>query len=169
MPRAAPAVSDHSVVPTAMAAGGAGFCATAGRAVASSAARTSPAARYNGRVATFQPIDALGGFDTLLAASVSSPVILFKHSQTCGISHMARASLAEGALPAVIHEVVVQRQRALSDAIATRLGVRHESPQVLVLAGGAVVWHTSHAGVTAARVGAAWHEAAAAVTLAPSR
>lgn len=169
-PRAAEAVTDHSVVPDASTgAGGPPVCAAAGPASATSAATTSAAAGYNRHVTTFQPLDQLGGFDALLAGSARVPVILFKHSHTCGISHMARESLAGGHVPAPVHELVVQRQRALSDAIASRLGVRHESPQVLVVAGGAVVWHTSHAGVTAARVSAAWHEAAEALTPSPAR
>lgn len=73
---------------------------------------------------------------------------------------MARESLAAGEVPAHVHEVIVQRHRALSNEIAQRLGVRHETPQVLVVAGGRVTWHTSHAGVSAARVARAWHEAA---------
>ena len=78
--------------------------------------------------------------EAALAASHVAPVILFKHSETCGVSLMARDGLADEPLPAPVHEVVVQRQRPVSNAMAERLGVRHESPQVFVVAG-VDAWH----------------------------
>lgn len=160
MPRAAPAVTDHSVVPGAIAG-----CAMAGPAGSSRA--TAP--QYNSRVTEFQPLASTADLDAAVDRSRTAPVILFKHSQTCGISQMVRAGLVEGELPAPVLEVVVQRDRPLSDAMASRFGVRHESPQVFVVANGAVAWHSSHAGVTAARVSDAWRKAADALTPAPAR
>ena len=69
---------------------------------------------------------------------------------------MAESSLGERALPVKIHRLVVQRSRALSDRLAKLLGVRHESPQVLILVDGRAAWHTSHAGVRSDRVAAQW-------------
>ncbi len=45
--------------------------------------------------------------------------------------------------------------RALSQSLAARVQVRHESPQLFVLQGGAVRWHESHWRVTAEAVRAA--------------
>jgi bacillithiol system protein YtxJ len=45
--------------------------------------------------------------------------------------------------------VEVQRARELSTEIENRLGVAHESPQVLVLRNGEVVWNASHFEITA--------------------
>lgn len=104
----------------------------------------------------FVPLASASEFDRLLAASHDAPVIVFKHSESCGASWMAETSLAEQRLPAPVHRVVVQRQRELSARIAEALGVRHESPQVLILADGRVAWHTSHSGVTRERVIAAF-------------
>jgi bacillithiol system protein YtxJ len=109
-----------------------------------------------------------GDLEALWNASASEPIILFKHSQTCGVSLMARELLHEAALPAPVHEIVVQRSRALSDAVAATLGVRHESPQVLVVAGGRAVWHSSHSGVTPDRVRRALADAVATITPAPA-
>ena len=81
---------------------------------------------------------------------------------------MARDGLADEPLPAPVHEVVVQRQRPVSNAMAERLGVRHESPQVFVVARGAVAWHSSHNGVRAPRIAAAWRDAAATFTTTPA-
>ena len=120
--------------------------------------------RYNRVVTSFRALASDGDFDTLLAASHVEPVILFKHSETCGVSLMVRDDLEGSAVPAALHQLVVQRHRALSTRIASRLGVRHESPQVLVVARGAVTWHSSHHGVTAARITAAWRHAVDALT-----
>jgi bacillithiol system protein YtxJ len=38
--------------------------------------------------------------------------------------------------------------RPVSNEIARRFGVRHESPQVLVLRDGGIAWHASHFRVT---------------------
>lgn len=107
--------------------------------------------------------------DAVWRASQIEPVILFKHSQTCGVSLMARELLADGPLPAPVVEIVVQAQRDLSQAVAATLGVRHESPQVIVVARGKAVWHTSHAGVRPDRIAQAWRDAAATLTPAPAR
>ena len=48
--------------------------------------------------------------------------------------------------------VTVQTHRAVSNAIAQQLGVRHETPQALLIKDGRVVWSASHFRVTAAAV-----------------
>jgi len=84
----------------------------------------------------------------------AGPVLLFKHSLTCGASAYALEEVTNLAgrstLPIAI--IPVQTARAVSDEIERRFGVRHESPQVLLVEGGTVKWHTSHSGVTAARI-----------------
>jgi bacillithiol system protein YtxJ len=120
-------------------------------------------------VTVFRPLTTPADLDALIDASHTTPVILFKHSQSCGLSHMARTLLDEGDVPAVVHEVVVQQDRACSTAIAERLGVRHESPQVIVVSAGAATWHGSHAGVTPRRVAEAFQRAVATLTPSPAR
>ena len=44
--------------------------------------------------------------------------------------------------------VVVQERRGLSNAIEQRLRIRHETPQLLLIRNGRVVWHASHWGIT---------------------
>lgn len=78
--------------------------------------------------------------------------LLYKHSPMCGLSDIAqeevqRLAEAEPALP--VYRVDVIRDRALARAIAERLGIRHESPQAILLRGGKAVWDASHRGVTA--------------------
>ena len=51
--------------------------------------------------------------------------------------------------------VDVLSQRPLSQAIEAKFGVRHESPQILIIEDGEVMWHASHRGVAPDRVRAA--------------
>jgi bacillithiol system protein YtxJ len=45
--------------------------------------------------------------------------------------------------------IVVQEARSVSEAVAKKTGVRHESPQVLLIRDGQCVWNTSHRQITA--------------------
>ena len=78
--------------------------------------------------------------------------LVFKHSTRCPVSSAAWREVAafRRAHPeAVVHVVHVVEQRSLSNALAARTGVRHESPQAILLENGRVTWHDSHEGVTA--------------------
>lgn len=89
--------------------------------------------------------------DELIARSQTEPVVLFKHSTTCPISAHAHREM-ERFTEADVNLVIVQRARDLSGDIERRTGVRHESPQAMVLRAGAVVWNASHYDVTAEAV-----------------
>ncbi len=54
--------------------------------------------------------------------------------------------------------VVIQKSRDVSNEIAKRTGVRHESPQTLILRNGEVVWSASHFDITANGVESAARE-----------
>ena len=45
--------------------------------------------------------------------------------------------------------VDVRAQRSVSQQVAMRSGVEHESPQIIVFQRGAVVWNASHDDITA--------------------
>lgn len=78
--------------------------------------------------------------------SHAEPVVLYKHSATCGVSTMARREVEplQEADNIPVYEVVVQQARHLSDEIEQRYGIRHESPQVIVLHKDRPVFDTSH-------------------------
>jgi bacillithiol system protein YtxJ len=54
--------------------------------------------------------------------------------------------------------VIVQHARAVSDEIEKRWCVSHETPQVLIVRDGAVLWNASHFQVKAADVEAVLNE-----------
>ena len=77
--------------------------------------------------------------------------VLYKHSPTCGVC-VAALSEIEAFLDrcpdAVVYVVDVLAQRELSRRIAARSGVRHESPQVILVQRGTARWAESHYGIT---------------------
>lgn len=86
-------------------------------------------------------------FNGLVEQSKDRPVVIFKHSLTCPISARAYDELSNyGGEIALIE---IQRARELSGEIESRSGVVHESPQVMVLRRGKVIWNASHFEITA--------------------
>ena len=104
-------------------------------------------------------LTSLDAFETALASAASDPVLFFKHSETCGLSLQAheemRDLVASPDWKVPVYLVSVQASRPVSNAMATRLGVRHASPQVLLVRDGVVEWHTSHLAITVDAVHAA--------------
>lgn len=95
----------------------------------------------------FLPVPDAEALEQLVAASHDAPVVLFQHDPFCGTSAAAYREMATLTEP--VHLVDAARQPELSRRIALRTGVRHESPQVLVLRDGAAVWSASHRAITA--------------------
>ncbi len=85
-----------------------------------------------------------------------APVALvFKHSDRCPISLSALDEVEElerRRPDLAIGLVDVIGRRSLSLAAADRFGVRHQSPQVLLLVHGDVAWDASHFSVRASAI-----------------
>jgi bacillithiol system protein YtxJ len=116
--------------------------------------------------AILEPIRNLSHLDALVAGSSVRPLLLFKHSQSCGTSHVANEELQEHLAQSpreVDYAIVtVQEQRNLSDSIAQRFSLRHETPQALLIRNGQLVWVASHFRVTASAISRAIDEATTA-------
>ena len=87
--------------------------------------------------------------ERLLLDSKDHPVVLFKHSNTCGISSAAYREMEK---LDNVNLLEVQSARELSKEIESITGIEHESPQVIVLKNGKAVWNASHYGVKAVAV-----------------
>ena len=94
----------------------------------------------------FTQINDPNTLDQVLARSHNEPVILFKHSTTCPISASAYRQMSQ--VEGDVSLVVVQRARDVSNEIEARTGIRHESPQAIVLRNGEAVWTASHFDIT---------------------
>jgi monothiol bacilliredoxin len=106
---------------------------------------------------TPMPLVDVQSLDAAIAESRERPVLLFKHSRYCGVSCEALDELqshiegrADGAV--AYKMITVQTHRPVSDAIAQRLNLRHETPQAILLKDGKVVWNASHFRITATQL-----------------
>jgi bacillithiol system protein YtxJ len=76
--------------------------------------------------------------------------LVFKHSNACDLSderlQLVEAVVDDTRLAVIV--IPVQRQRALSDAVAEHFGIRHATPQAIVLHRGQVIGVRSHWGIT---------------------
>lgn len=92
--------------------------------------------------------------DKIEKRSEDRTIAILKHSTTCGISRMvlkmfeADYDLDENA-PIDLYFLDLKAYRDISNEIAERFKVRHESPQLIVLKNREVVHHTSHQGISA--------------------
>lgn len=117
-----------------------------------------------GTEAGMTKLDTLDALDACLAVSEARPVFIFKHSTRCPVSSGALSEVRawiDGASepPAPVYINYVVESRPVSNAIADVLGVRHESPQILLVSGGSALWHTSHGAIRPAALTRALAEA----------
>ena len=83
----------------------------------------------------------------MLESSRTEPVLVFKHSPTCGVSSHVLADVdgfvaKHRNIPFGIVHVV--EDRGLSNAIEEQTGIRHESPQMIAIRNEQPIWHASH-------------------------
>ncbi|HBB48360.1 MAG TPA: bacillithiol system redox-active protein YtxJ [Flavobacteriaceae bacterium] len=88
----------------------------------------------------------------LLNQSHEQTVLVFKHSTRCIISSMVLRALESNAdqLSGLGNWYYLDliANRACSNQVAQQLGVIHQSPQLIILKDGAVVWEASHQSIS---------------------
>lgn len=92
--------------------------------------------------------------EQLTTLSHERPALIFKHSTACPTSsrsYRLYRDYVESAPPdadVLFAEIYVIENRSVSNAVAERFGVRHESPQALLISNGESTWHASHWEIT---------------------
>lgn len=97
----------------------------------------------------WHPLTDSSQLEDLKKESNDLPVAIFKHSTTCGISKMVlRKFEREYDIPqeaeVKLYFLDLLANRDLSNTIAEKFGVRHESPQMIILKNEQVVHNSSH-------------------------
>ena len=93
-------------------------------------------------------LSSIQGLDELVAQSHEQPCLLFKHSTRCSISAMAKHRLERDwlastpSLQPFYLDLIAFRQ--ISNEVESRFGIRHESPQALLIQNGRCVYDASH-------------------------
>ncbi len=98
-------------------------------------------------------LESLQGLEEAHKNSFEKPVVLFKHSISCSVSSAAKRHLSHffdpDALGANLYYLDLINYRDVSNEIAEKYGVQHESPQVLVIKDGSLIYHASHGAIDA--------------------
>lgn len=102
------------------------------------------------------PLESFEQLEMISGLSQERPQVIFKHSNTCGISRVVLKMFKESYdedWNCDLYFLTIQSRRDISNGIAERFGIRHESPQLLVVKQGAVTFHTSHGGIADTNLG----------------
>lgn len=94
----------------------------------------------------------LGQLNEIMDLSHQQPVIIFKHSTRCSISRMALKQFEneydlEGSVTPYFLDLL--NHRDISNEIATRFEVYHQSPQLLLIKEGKSIYDASHSDIDA--------------------
>lgn len=92
----------------------------------------------------------------LMEASEDQPQLVYKHSHRCSICIMAKERIEESfnalSQKATMNFVNVIKSRPVSDVLTNQTGIRHESPQVLLIQNKEVIWHDSHGSIKTEKI-----------------
>jgi bacillithiol system protein YtxJ len=90
-------------------------------------------------------LDSENQLESILAESHNFPQVIFKHSTSCPISGMAKRRLeGEWEFDIEPYYLDLLSYRSISNAIADKFEVVHESPQIILIQNGKVVYTESH-------------------------
>lgn len=103
----------------------------------------------------WKQLEDVGQIDQLFNLSHQTPVVIFKHSSSCGTSAMVLDRLessSDNHTEFTWYFLDLLAHRDVSNAIADKAGVRHESPQIIILFQGKTLYHRSHIGIQWAEI-----------------
>ena len=110
----------------------------------------------NSNAVPWKELKTISDLEQALERSYEVPVALFKHSISCGISAMVKSQLeAEWDLEGQeieIYYLDLINHRDVSNLIADKLGVWHQSPQVILVKDGQAVYNASHQAIRVSRI-----------------
>ncbi len=104
------------------------------------------------KVLPWTPLQRLDQLPDIEEKSKVRPQIIFKHSTTCGISRMVlnmftdSYAIETGKID--LYFLDLQAHREVSNEVAIRFQVIHQSPQLLVIKNNSTVFHTSHGAIS---------------------
>ena len=95
-------------------------------------------------------LESLEQLEELVEKSNHRAQVIYKHSITCGISGMVLKMFNDSFdldTECDLYFLTIQSHRDISNAVASQFGVRHESPQLLIIKHGKAIFHTSHGAI----------------------
>ena len=98
----------------------------------------------------------LGQLNDIIEISNEKPVAIFKHSTRCSVSRMALKQFenefnsSDKVTPYFLDLIA---HRDISNEIASRFGVTHQSPQLILIKEGNAIYNVSHSDIDAEELG----------------
>ena len=94
----------------------------------------------------------LGQINEIITISEEKPVVIFKHSTRCSVSRMALKQFEnefnlQDKMDAYFLDLI--ENRAISNEIAKKFDVMHQSPQLLLIKNGKCIYNISHSDIDA--------------------
>lgn len=100
------------------------------------------------KVIPWTPLTSLNQIEDVVNESNIKQVVIFKHSTQCGISRMIlrqfEKQLTIELNQAKFYFLDLLTYREISNEIATNFQVHHQSPQIIIIKSGIVVYQCSH-------------------------
>lgn len=95
------------------------------------------------------PLRSQEDLEQIINLSNDQPQVIFKHSTRCSISSVAKNRLEKASSPddAKFYYLDLLSYRPVSNSVAERFAVEHESPQILIIKNGKCVYNESHMGI----------------------
>ncbi|UFH45902.1 bacillithiol system redox-active protein YtxJ [Flavobacterium galactosidilyticum] len=98
----------------------------------------------------------LGQLNEISTLSSEKAVAIFKHSTRCSISRMALKQFenefdSSGKVTLYFLDLIANRE--VSNEIAHRFGITHQSPQLILIKDGKATYHVSHSDIDAEELG----------------
>jgi bacillithiol system protein YtxJ len=84
--------------------------------------------------------------EEIVKKSEARPQVIFKHSTRCSISSVAKGRLERSQVPPGIdfYYLDLISYRSISNKVAQRFNIHHESPQILIIKNGECIYDESH-------------------------
>ena len=107
----------------------------------------------NEKEVKFYSLELISQLDEIDAISETKPVVIFKHSTRCSISRFAlkqfdaEFNYDDSQIDWYLLDLL--NHRDISNEIAHRYEVMHQSPQIIVIKNKKVIYHDSHDGIDA--------------------
>jgi bacillithiol system protein YtxJ len=95
------------------------------------------------------PLTSIEQLENIAILSSQKPQLIFKHSTRCSISMVVKSRLEKSTAPEHIdfYYLDLLSYRDISNQIASRFEVHHESPQVLLIVNGECIYDESQMGI----------------------
>ncbi|MGA9637287.1 bacillithiol system redox-active protein YtxJ [Flavobacterium sp.] len=113
---------------------------------------SSEAPKQNTSKVNWIELNDLAQLQEIVTLSEQNPVAIFKHSTRCSISRMALKQFEnefDSEEKVTPYFLDLLEHRDISNEIASRFGVMHQSPQLIVIKNREAVYHVSHSDIDA--------------------